>query len=202
MRNTELKPKLVFFVFVALLICSTFSSAFGANTVANAESSSDSLPNRGNTGYEPWYYYIVDKVSSVNGNLYISERDNSINVNGFDIEIIRSYNSHNSEVNSPFGFGWTFNYNLYLVENPDGSVTFYDGDGSIHTFTKLKGNNYTAPPGIHSKLTKKPNGSFILRFKDGSSFNFDANGRLLNITDKNGNKLSFTYNKGKTHTHI
>ena len=188
MKNSKLKTKYVSLIFVGLLLSSTFSQcAYGL-------SSSSSMP--GNTGYEPWYYYIAGMVCSANGNLYFSEKDISIKARGFDIEIIRHYNSYSSGVNSPFGFGWTFNYNVYLVENQDGSVTLYDGDGSVHTFTKSDGNTYTAPPGIHSKLIKKPDG-FVLRFKDGSSYNFDTDGKLVSIIDKNDNKLTFTYADGK-----
>jgi len=147
----------------------------------------------GNTGFEPWYYYAGDIVNTGNGNLYISAKDISIKARGFDIEIIRSYSSHSSGISGPFGFGWTFNYNIYLVKNPDSSVTLYDEDGSAHTFKSAGENDYTAPPGIHSELKKNPDGSFILRFKDGSKYNFDSNGKLINIIDTNNNHLNFDY---------
>jgi RHS repeat-associated protein len=80
------------------------------------------------------------------------------------------------------------------VKNEDGSVTFFDEDGSAHSFASAGGNNYTAPSGIHSKLVKNADDSFTLWFTDGSKYNFGSNGKINNITDKNDNHLNFTYN--------
>jgi len=105
--------------------------------------------------------------NAANGNLFFPTRDISIKARGFDIAIDRAYNGLNSEKDSPFGCGWTFNYNIYLVE--DGDVTLHEGDGSAHTFTSIEDGDYVSPPGIHSKLRKNPDGTFTLRFKDASN---------------------------------
>nr|QNO55773.1 hypothetical protein DIJDKDOB_00004 [Methanosarcinales archaeon ANME-1 ERB7] len=194
----SLKTKFVSFFLISLMISSMFTGMIVADvttnaTITNNEAFDDPPFYSGNTGYESGYYYIADMVCTANGNLYLSEKDISVKARGFEIEINRSYNSHNSGSHGPFGFGWTFNYNIKLVENPDNSVTMFDGDGSIHNFTSIGGGEYAPPPGLHSKLTKNPDGSFILRFKDGSKYNFDSNGTLINITDKNNNHLNFDY---------
>jgi RHS repeat-associated protein len=196
MKKTELKPKLVSLALVALLLCSIFTGAVGTDVRSGAVLSEQSS-NRGNAGYESGYYYVADMVSSANGNLYLSEKDISIQARGFDIEVIRSYNRHSSEINGPFGFGWTYNYNLKLVENPDSSVTMFDEDGSVHNFISIGGGKYDSPPGLHSKLTKNHDASFVLRFKDGSKYNFDSHGTLLSIVDKNDNHLTFSYTDRK-----
>ena len=108
----------------------------------------------GNTGYEPWYYYIGGIINSANGNLYISMKDISIKARGFNIEIIRSYNTHNSNFSTAFGYGWTFNYNIYLIEK-NNSILLIDGDGSFHTFESIGGGVYSPPPGKYYKLRKK-----------------------------------------------
>ncbi|HEC76484.1 MAG TPA: hypothetical protein ENI33_04410, partial [Thermoplasmatales archaeon] len=151
----------------------------------------------GNTGYEPCYYYIGGIINSANGNLYLSEADIAINARGFQIEIIRSYNSHMANYDCGFGYGWTFNYNINLTEQLDGSLTLLEGDGSLHTFENLGGGAYSSPPGKYYKLRKNPDSTYLLQIKDGSSYSFNATGRIMNITDKNGNKLTFTYLNGK-----
>jgi len=203
MFNQNISKKFISVILIALILGSIFAGTVSANMNTSSTDTninavlSNPLLERGNTGYEPWYYYIADMVSAANGNLYLSEKDISIKARGFNIEIIRSYNSHNNRADSPFGFGWTYNYDVKLVENSDGSVSLFDEDGSVHNFTSIGGGGYTSPNGIHSKLTKNSDDSFILLFKDGSGYNFNSNGMLLNITDKNGNKLTFNYTDGK-----
>ena len=195
MKKPELRMKLVSLFFIVIMLCSIFTGAVTAENKKGSASLSEAPPNTGNTGYEPWYYYAAGGiVNTANGNLFLSETDISITARGFDIEIIRSYNSHNGGKYGPFGFGWTHNYNLYLTKNKDGIVTFFDEDGSAHTFSPAGGGEYTAPPGIHTKLTKNHDDSFTLWFSDGSKYNFGSNGKINNIIDKNDNHLNFEYN--------
>ena len=150
----------------------------------------------GNTGFEPYYYYIGGMVNAANGNLFLSETDISIKARGFDIEIIRSYNSHLSGYHGPFGFGWTHNYNMKLLEQPNGSMVFFDGDGSIHAFSDAGNGDYHPPVGLFAKLRKLLDESFELRDKSGMLYAFDMNGVLDRIVDRNGNQLTFTYSNG------
>ena len=157
----------------------------------------------GNTGYDDHWFYISDDLPgyligttpichSANGNLYTAERDISINALGFNIEIIRSYNSHNSVFSSGFGFGWTFNYNRYLIDKSD-YVILVDGDGSFYNFTHDGGGIYSSPSGIHSRLNRNPDTTYTLWSNNGGKYNFNSEGILLNTTDKNGNSLNLIY---------
>ncbi|MCK4735244.1 MAG: hypothetical protein KAT65_22515, partial [Methanophagales archaeon] len=201
MRKEEgIMSKVVTILFIGILLTSTYAGAVSADvdgelaaTTADGVVFSESTSIVANTGYEPWYYYIGGVVCSANGNLFISEKDIGIKARGFNIEIIRSYNSHRSGNLGPFGFGWTHNYNIKLVENLDDSLTLYDGDGSKHIFISEGAGVYTSPAGIHSKLRNNIDGSFVLLLKDGSRYNFNSYGVLLNIEDKNGNRLTFSY---------
>jgi len=153
-------------------------------------------PSVGNTGFEPWYYYIGGMVNSATGNLHFTARDISFKARDFDIEVVRTYNSHRNGTSTGFGFGWTFNYHVYLVKDA-GVVSLVEGDSSVHEFTDIGGGRYSPPPGVHSRLIKNVDGSFTLWIKDGSKYNFSSAGRLLNIADKNGNHLTFSYTDGK-----
>ena len=148
-------------------------------------------PTSSLTGYEPWFYYIGDVVHSATGNLYFSELDLSAKARGFNIEILRSYNSHNHDVETVFGNGWTFNYNTYLIDS--GSyIRWIDGDGSAHYFRNEGGGIYSPPAGIHAQI-KKIGETYILREKTGTVYSFNSDGVLTEIEDKNGNSLTFTY---------
>ena len=183
-----MKKVLIYFTCFSLLLGDVrLLAASGSRSLPTTESFSG-----GNTGYEPWYHYIGDIVNAANGNLYLSFRDISIKARGFGMETVRrAYNSLNASNDGPFGYGWTFNYNTYLIEE-GGNVDLFEGDGSKHVFASTGGGNYSSPPGVHSKLTKYA-GGFSLKSNDGTSYQFDLNGKLLNMLDKNGNKLITIY---------
>ena len=128
-------------------------------------------------------------INAKNGNLYLREDDIGIKARGFRLAIVRSYNSWNSEIDSPFGKGWTFNYDTSLKEHANNDIALFRGDGAIYNFTYDSG-SYIPPAGIYEKLTKNATG-FSLWFKDGTINRFNLNGTLLYIRDKNGNKLNF-----------
>ena len=150
----------------------------------------------GNTGYEPCYGYVGGIINSANGNLFISQTDMSVNARGFNIEIIRSYNSFNQNHSSGFGYGWTFNYNTYVIDYLE-YVIWVDGDGSFHNFTHVGGGIYSAPPGVHFRLRKHGDNSYSLSARSGMKYRFDEYGILTYMYDINGNKLSFSYDGAK-----
>jgi YD repeat-containing protein len=150
----------------------------------------------GNTGFSPWYYYIGDIINSANGNLYIALKDISIKGRGFNLEIIRSYNSYNQNHSSGYGYGWTFNYHTYVIDYL-GYVIWVDGDGSYHNFTHLGGGVYSAPAGIFERLTKNADKTFTIRSKDGMVYDFNTIGQIVTVSDKNDNSLTFTYDGAK-----
>lgn len=147
-----------------------------------------------NTGFESWYPYVGGRVNAVNGNLWYSKPDISIQARAFALGITRSYNSLRGSEAGPLGNGWTHAYNEKLVVNADQTVTWNDGDGSQHTFIpKTPEDGYGSPRGVTSRLVKNDNGSFTLWHTDASKADFTSAGRLSTITDKNGNKVTFTY---------
>jgi RHS repeat-associated protein len=147
-----------------------------------------------NTGYESWYPYVGGMANAVNGNLFYSKRDLSIQGRAFSLAIVRSYNSLLGSSAGPFGNGWTHNYNEKLVVNGDQTVTWNSGDGAQYTFTpKGTTGGYAPPQGISDRLVKNGDGSFTLWHKDGSREDFTSAGRFSKITDKNGNHVSLSY---------
>ncbi|RLG33490.1 hypothetical protein DRN97_04920 [Methanosarcinales archaeon] len=158
-----------------------------------------------NTGFEDYYHYIGEgspimetsgaMVNSANGNLLVVYEDMSISALQFVMGVLRAYNSQRADKLGPFGYGWTFNYNEYLLVDEYGNVDYIDGDGTKIHYTKT-GTGYIPPEGIYDKLAKYEDGTYKLFSLDGVVKEFSAAGKLLEITDKNGNKLTFTYNGG------
>jgi RHS repeat-associated protein len=147
-----------------------------------------------NTGSERWYPYVGGMVNAVNGNLWYAKGDLSIRGRGFSLDFVRSYNSLRGSELGPLGNGWTHGYNEKLIVNGDQTVTWNDGDGSQHSFTpKSTTGGYAPPRGVTSRLVKNADTTFTLWHTDGSKEDFTSAGRLSKITDRNGNRLTLTY---------
>ena len=142
-------------------------------------------------GYERWQYYVGGLAHVVDGNLLLSERDFGLRGKGFPIEFIRAYDSLQT-YSGTLGLGWTHNYNVSLSGTTD--ITMYDGDGSRFVYTSLGSNVYSSPVGYSaSKLVKNGDSTYSLFWSDGKRWNFTSAGRLALVTDRNGNKLTLTY---------
>ena len=94
----------------------------------------------------------------------------------------------------PFGYGWTFSYNLSAATDPGtGNVTVTQEDGSAVGFVNNSGAYSTAAPRYDATLTRT--GTAYTYTRGGRSiFTFDtATGRLTGITDLAGSKASPAY---------
>jgi len=129
-----------------------------------------------------------DPVNLSTGNMFRTVSDFSIVARGLPVVLTRTYNSR-STYNGPFGFGWTFNYGESVRVNPDGSITYREADGTEHLFARNPDSTFASPPGKHITLTPAGPG-YSMRFKDGLTYGFDANGSLASQKDLNGNTVT------------
>ncbi len=96
--------------------------------------------------------------------------------------------------NGPFGWGWTFSYNLRTsTDSTTGNVTVHQEDGSAVSFVDSSGSYATAAPRFDATLTKS--GSTYTYTRRGRQvFTFDTGtGRLLSETDVAGTKATPPY---------
>ena len=94
----------------------------------------------------------------------------------------------------PFGWGWTFSYNLYTTtDSTTGNVTVHQEDGSAVTFVDSSGTYAPAAPRYDAALTASgSNYVFTRRGKD--IFTFDhSTGHLLSEEDLAGSKANPQY---------
>jgi RHS repeat-associated protein len=159
-----------------------------------------------NTGLEKCYHYSGGElnvlrsnnivVNSIDGNLYILLNDIGIKAYQFNLGINRIYNSQRNNILSPLGYGWTFNHDTHLDILAGGHVNYIDMDGSRHAYLK-SGSNFITPVGQYDKLKIYVGGDYKLFKLDGSVTSFDSSGKITEIEDKNGNKLTYHYNGTK-----
>lgn len=133
----------------------------------------------------------TDPVLLHQGDYRLDSLDLLIPSRGMPVEIKRTYRSR-SRYNGPFGYGWDFNFNIRLRKRSNGDVVILTGDNRRNEFT-FAGTSYQAPPGIYETLVQNPDGSFTLTTKHGEVKEFDTDGKLISMRDRNTNTMTFTY---------
>jgi RHS repeat-associated protein len=76
-----------------------------------------------------------------------------------------------------------------LIRN---AVTVHMGN-KLMEFIKLPDDTYSPPPGITSELIDNGDGTFSLRERFGTQLDFDTDDRISQLTDIDGNTLTFNY---------
>lgn len=152
----------------------------------------------------------VNNVELQSGNLALSYGDINIPGRGLSLDIVRSYNSHNANVFSPFGYGWQHNYQVLLSYDPETKFyTLQGGEGSGQEFdeTKIIVNKMKAKAPYQGTLVKNPDGSLDYFTKSQTQYHFRSAlsgskseaervgymGNLGYIKEPNGNKITLNY---------
>src|SRR5258706_3437823 len=136
------------------------------------------------------------RVNSYTGNMFLQRTD--LHLSGrMPIDISFSYNTADYRVNQGYGYGWTFNYGMELIEQND-SVKVIRNDGRKDLFTPGSGNLLVSPRGIFDSLKRLSPGVYQLRARDGTKYLFEnpSHMRLTRMEDRNGNSLIFSYTDG------
>lgn len=143
-------------------------------------------------GYEPWQYYVGGIVEAEDGNLVLGSSDLTLPGKGWSLSFTRTYNSRGA-ITGTLGNQWTHSYHAFLSISAT-HANFTDGDGSTHAFEDMGGGLYSSPLGLSgTKLVKNGDGTFSMAWKDGSRWAFSSAGKLTQMTDRNGNKVTLTY---------
>jgi len=136
------------------------------------------------------------QVNTYNANLYHSRTEEVIPGRGLPIELSLAYNTQLRLMDTPYGAGWTFSYNISLFSHSNGDISVLWGDGRIDRFG-VSGSTFTAPPGNFDTLVENPvsSGIYLITQKRGMKFFFDnPNQQITCLRDPNGNALVFTFN--------
>ena len=92
-----------------------------------------------------------------------------------------------------FGAGWGVG-GFFEIFTGDSGVVLVDGNGNeqIYLAPQIKGQPFTSlSTADYSTLVQMGNGTFERRMITGTLYDFDANGKLSLVTDRNGNKTQY-----------
>src|SRR5262249_25658309 len=101
---------------------------------------------------------------------------------GEPIFVSRSYNSISNRVGL-FGQGWTTAYDEKVATNQN-QLELTMPDGRLISF---------ATPDFFGQIVTNADGSYTVTFKDGRVHQFNAAGRLVSQSDRNGNQTTLGY---------
>jgi Domain of unknown function (DUF6531) len=130
-------------------------------------------------------------VWTYDGSLQLRYTDLAVGQN-FPIVIDRKYNSR-STFDSAVGYGWAFAHDRRLLEYPDGSIMIRTGCGHRAKFVYSGGAYISPAEGPSGQLTAHGNGTYEMRYSNGNTDIFDADGRVSAILNAAGERHEFVY---------
>lgn len=160
-----------------------------------------STQSTGETTQKGFGYYnfktqlcVNDPVNIVTGNYYVTDEDLTISDIGPDLSIKRYYNSIDSR-SGILGKSWRLNYESNLtVDFNSGAVDVTYLDGHVIRFMSKAGTNeYITSDGVFDVLNKDINGSYVLTLRSKERYVYNSSGKLISISDKNNNSITFEY---------
>jgi RHS repeat-associated protein len=146
---------------------------------------------------------VGNPINVTTGNKYEEVVDVTVESPGIPLEFRRAYNSQSTYA-GPLGQKWTHNYNLRLEElekEPERRIRIWADDGRTLYFHEVRKDPssgaipFIGESGVKDRLKQNVStGQYLLRRKGTNlTYRFSAKGRLLEVTDTNGNGLTLGY---------
>lgn len=134
-------------------------------------------------------------VHVVNGNMYLDQVDVAVPGFGPSLTLARSYNSENIAAGTygEFGPGWNHSFERWLVFLGSDALLLRQADGTPLYFKDWDGNaefDPYLPVTEQSHVVQETDGTWRRVFRAGGSETFDAQGRLVAMTDTTGASLT------------
>lgn len=137
-----------------------------------------------------------DPVYLHSGEFYYYCNDMVIPGRGLDVAINHLYRSGRN-YNGQFGYGWTMSYYYRVRPLSNGNAIVISDNGRQDEFA-YSGGVYTSGPGDFRNLVQNGDGSWTLTRTNGTKYEFDIDGKIVAIVDRNGNQITFQYNPSGT----
>jgi RHS repeat-associated protein len=135
--------------------------------------------------------FVGDPVNIANGDVNQGAIDVLLPGNGMSLAFSRRYDSQNT-TDVGLGVGWAISYSDYLSFSADGSIVWTGSQEHKYTFTPDGRGGYIVPAPIFGTFTASAT-AYTFRAQDGEVYQFDTNGRLVEIRDRNGNAQDIAY---------
>jgi RHS repeat-associated protein len=137
--------------------------------------------------------YAAEPVNTRTGYYVYEHTDLEVPDIGRNFEFTRTSNSGDHYFGI-LGYGWRNSFDLRVSRRSDSSAVVQWGDGREDQY-EFNGSAFVPQvPSITDTLTFDSNTTYTLTRKDLSKYEYNAQGRISSILDKNGNKFSFHYN--------
>jgi len=135
-----------------------------------------------------------DPINLSTGNVYLRESDLVLEGPGLSMSYTRYYNSQ-LERDGPLGYGWsgsfsehlTVSYYLVVLHEADGGALHFNRDGEGRYVSEID----------QVRVIEAIAGGYQLIEPNGRVLTFDTEGRLIQITDPNGNSQSLGYDSNR-----
>lgn len=137
----------------------------------------------------------ADPVDAATG--FLTQTDTDLVVQGLVPLIVqRSYRT-NLSGDGAFGVGSSWSYDVFLQPPPNGSpdaLVLYMPGNRQAIFGRQPDGSFinTTAPALRSAVCTTRFGNRIVTFRDRTTWTFDASGRLIETSDRNGNRLTIT----------
>ncbi|MEU4574645.1 LamG-like jellyroll fold domain-containing protein [Nonomuraea sp. NPDC023979] len=130
------------------------------------------------------------------GNYTASFTDLQVATVGPPLSVVRTYNSLDTRTDGMFGAGWSTRWDMKIVKEVRGEstsalVTY--PDGRQVRFRANGDGSFQPPPGTYATLAQESGGTWRLMDKAATSYLFNAQGQLTEITDRRGRSQTLTY---------
>jgi RHS repeat-associated protein len=137
---------------------------------------------------------VGSSANVANGNLSHSQELFSSKGSALPLDMSLYYNSADPN-NGSLGLSWSHSYDISLNENTDGSILLKEGNWQRTLYT-ASGGSYIPQPNDYSTLVKNSDSTYTITQKDGTKYNFNSDGKITTIVDRNGNTDTFAYTGG------
>ncbi|MEM7165313.1 MAG: DUF6531 domain-containing protein [Planctomycetota bacterium] len=139
----------------------------------------------------PSYFSAGVPIGFANGELTLQRTDLRVQSRGFDFEVTRSYSSI-ADFPGVIGHNWAWPFDRRVLDL-GGSCWIADGYGREDEYQDMGGGLFVADD-IFSELQKNPNGTYTETLTDGSGYEFDSSGSVVQRFDRHGNQQSYDRN--------
>ena len=136
-----------------------------------------------------------------NGEVKLRVVDLSVPSRGFPFEWSRSYSSRQN-FSGPLGFNWEISYQRRVFPVDATTVSVVNGGGREDVYKGSGGSQFTSPAGVFDDLIRNGDNTYTQTDPAGMRFDYDVDGYLTAMTDRNGNTLSMQRNSHHNITQI
>jgi len=136
-----------------------------------------------------------EPINCATGDFYETQTDLAVGGRGVGLDLTRTYNSQAgaASIQGIFGYGWGNSFSDHLVVEK-ATATLHQANGSTVSFSEGSGESFTPPAWSQDSLHGTAKLGYSLVLANQLKYQFEgATGRLVSVTDRNGNQTKIAY---------